>query len=110
MTPKSRGPMIMSDDTNIRNKLIPTKDFLSLYREYLKSDKTKEDLIDYLKKHHPIGKDTKGNDKWDTQYSQFINRAILYIVKTKNIEILPALPERRQVSDKLKKVLDDLDL
>jgi hypothetical protein len=110
MTPKSRGSMTMPDEKKSRNTLISTKEFLSLYRDYLKSDKTREDLIDHLKKHHPIGKDSKGDDKWDTQYSQFINRAILYIVKTKNIEILPALPERRQVSDKLKKVLDDLDL
>lgn len=100
----------MADKKNARKSLISTKEFISLYRDYLKNDKTREDLIEYLKKNHPIGIDKNGNDKWDTQYSQFINRAILHIVKARNIEVLPALPERRQVPDRLKNLLDSLDL
>lgn len=100
----------MADKKSTRKSLISTKEFISLYRDHLKSDKTREDLIEYLKKNHPIGKDSQGNDKWDTQYSLFINRAILHIVKAKNIEVLPALPERRQVPDRLKNLLDSLDL
>ena len=93
-----------------RKPVITVKEFLSLYRQYINEDKTKQDLLIYLKENHSLGKDKEGNDKWDILYSQYINRSILYIIKTKNIEILPALPEKKVVSDRLKKLLNDLEL
>ena len=101
MTKKVEQPQNEKDQVD----RLSTKDFLRIYIDHLKKDKSREDLLLYLNQNY------KKKKPFDNQtLDLFIDRAFLFVAKQKYPNLLPPLKKVILASEDDKTSLDGLDL
>lgn len=94
-----------SEDKKDQVDRLSTKDFLKIYIDHLKKDKTREDLLLYLNQNY------KKKKPFDNQtLDLFIDRAFLFVAKQKHPNLLPPLKKVILASEDDKISLDSLAL
>lgn len=88
--------MAMAKKRSDDDKNLSTKEFLKHYLQYYKEGKTQEELVQFLEKEYH-------KKNLQKVFQNYFDRAVLYIIESKNMEILPKL------NRKPKAISSDLD-